>query len=183
MPHQKFQIHCFSLLLTLEHSAATLAHNTLLWQLAWSSELGSHMTASDSLPPSDIMEEGWATHVCIGLHPVTCQGLQPGFESYSAIWTSQNEGACHLMNLRLTEAEGHFYSANHFLQTCWCTSSLPPRHPWLSSLASKVCTAWVSAALALKDCWKVVSGSRCAHITPGLTFMLTQWVYHLVTGL
>lgn len=35
------------------------------------------MTASDSLPSSDIMEASWAAHTGISLHAVTCQGLWP----------------------------------------------------------------------------------------------------------
>lgn len=162
---------------------ATLARNTLRWQLARSSGLGPHMTAADSLPPSDIMEAGWATRVRIGLHLAICQGLQPGFEAYSATSTSQNRGACQLMKRRLTEAEGHFHLANHFASDMLVYFQSSTERSWPSSLASKGCAAWVNTVLALKDCWKVVSGNWCAHITPGLTFVLMHWAYHLVTGL
>lgn len=69
----------FSLLWTLEHSVATLAHITRQWQWAWPSELHSHMTASGSVPLPLVSWKHTLNHS--SLYSATCPGLQPGFEA------------------------------------------------------------------------------------------------------
>lgn len=72
----------FSFLLILEHSMTTLAYIALQWQRAGSPELLPQMTASDSLPSSDIMEAHTELHRLSLKHPATCRGLPPGFGAF-----------------------------------------------------------------------------------------------------